>query len=342
MLYKRFIILMIVMVLLSVTGTATIKISGYFIANDSCPAFQSFNKGTNPGNIMVTTDMAYEVIGQNAANASHYLIIVKGANPEQRWVSVSCGKLLINCNVTSPKTSPQTQPVPQEEGQPTPQTVLPEYLLAVSWQPAFCETHTSKPECGEEEPTAYEATHFTLHGLWPQPESNIYCGVSSQIKTQDKQSQWCQMPSINLSETTMSALITVMPGVASCLQNHEWYKHGICYGDPADTYFCEAIQLLYQLNDSAVQKFFAENIGKTVSSQDILKKFDEAFGPGASTKIQVKCTGHDGKSLVTELYINLKGIIEADTDLKTLLQNAAKANKITCSTVYIDEIGIDN
>lgn len=151
MIFKRILIITLVCVLLPVTGFATIKISGYFIAGDTCPAVQSIKKGTNPGNINVTKGMAYPVIGKNKPNATHYLIKVEGATPVQRWVPVTCGKLIIDCTEISSGTTPGVQPGGTDQ---------PEYLLAVSWQPAFCETHRSKPECGEEDPGVYEATEL--------------------------------------------------------------------------------------------------------------------------------------------------------------------------------------
>ena len=54
---------------------AEIQIDGYFIAQDECPAYQSKNKKTNPGNIHLTTNMAYEVLSKNKVNATHYPVM---------------------------------------------------------------------------------------------------------------------------------------------------------------------------------------------------------------------------------------------------------------------------
>jgi ribonuclease I len=41
-------------------------------------------------------------------------------------------------------------------------------------------------------------------------------------------SAWCSMDSYGASSSTLSVLSTYMPGVQSCLDKHEWFKHGSC------------------------------------------------------------------------------------------------------------------
>src|SRR5688500_1270964 len=40
-------------------------------------------------------------------------------------------------------------------------------ILAASWQPAFCEGASGKPECRQQGKSRFDANHFALHGLWP-------------------------------------------------------------------------------------------------------------------------------------------------------------------------------
>ena len=44
-----------------------------------------------------------------------------------------------------------------------------EYVLAASWQPAFCATSAGqgKAECVSQTADRFDATHFSIHGLWP-------------------------------------------------------------------------------------------------------------------------------------------------------------------------------
>ena len=41
------------------------------------------------------------------------------------------------------------------------------YVLALNWQPAFCQFNMDKPECRELDGTDFAATHLAIHGLWP-------------------------------------------------------------------------------------------------------------------------------------------------------------------------------
>src|SRR5215831_1138747 len=93
------------------------------------------------------------------------------------------------------------------------------YVLALSWQPAFCEAHGSKPECQSQDNSRYDATHLVLHGLWPSVRGDRghnyeFCQVSRDI--QEKQDDWCAMPALELSAETQKLLSSRMPGVQSC------------------------------------------------------------------------------------------------------------------------------
>jgi ribonuclease T2 len=74
-----------------------------------------------------------------------------------------------------------------------------EYKLAINWQPAFCETRPYLTECKKQNQTSFEATNFTLHGLWPE---SIYCGVSQSIVNTDRDNKWSELPPIKLSINT--------------------------------------------------------------------------------------------------------------------------------------------
>ncbi|MFC1603227.1 ribonuclease T [Pseudomonadota bacterium] len=314
----------------SSASLAEVKIDGHFIANNKdCPAYQSIKKKTNPGNIQLTEDMAYEVMSKNKFDATHYRIRVKNAAPRERWVSTSCGTLLTGCNASSSTSDTGSGPSPG-----TPQIKGNEYLLALSWQPAFCQTHQDKNECQSQTDDRYDATHFTLHGLWPQPKTNIYCGVSKKDKKLDKRKAWNQLPALGLSDDTYSELIEIMPGVASFLQRHEWIKHGTCYSPTPEEYYTESMTLALKINNSVVRDFLAANIGKRVTASEIKAKFDKAFGNGAGSKVNVRCSS----GMISELWINLKGNIEANSNISTLLENAAHTGS-NCQSGVIDPAG---
>ena len=109
------------------------------------------------------------------------------------------------------------------------------YALAISWEPAFCLTNASKPECQSETPSRQDNKTFSLHGLWPQNES--YCGVSSANKKLDENGDWSQLPAVVLNASTEAALQVAQPGTMSYLDRHEWIEHGTCSGLSQRAYF---------------------------------------------------------------------------------------------------------
>lgn len=317
--------LLLILLAWPLAGQATIPLEGYFIAQDNCPAFHSIRKSTNPGNITLTPKMAYEVTGKNKPNATHYLIKIEDEDkPLQRWVSISCGQLLLDCKQVQQTQLPDTSSDSQ----------TPAYLLAVSWQPAFCQTHQQKDECRTQTEERFDAKYLSLHGLWPQPRNNTYCGVSSKNKSIDRNKHWNLLPSLQLSNALFDDLLAVMPGVASYLQRHEWIKHGTCYSDSPETYYQDSLDLMNQLNDSFVRDFIVEHIGEKVTTAAIRQKFDESFGQNAGSKVNVRCE----KGMVQELWINLQGNISKDTPLSQLLKKADVA-QTDCNGGLIDPVG---
>ncbi len=82
--------------LLVITGApanADVSMSGTFTATESCPAYQSFRKATDPGDVKVEPNKSYAIIAKNKPDATHYRILVEGAEPEERWVALSCGRV---------------------------------------------------------------------------------------------------------------------------------------------------------------------------------------------------------------------------------------------------------
>ncbi|QSJ19917.1 hypothetical protein JYQ62_15120 [Nostoc sp. UHCC 0702] len=299
---------------------AFITLNAQFVAGEACEAPESIRNGTNPGNIRLTPQKTYPVIGKNRDNASYYLLRIEEAQPFARWVSVQCGQLL------GSRAS-----------------VNQAYLLALSWQPSFCETKPSKPECQSQTAQRFDATNLALHGLWPQPRNNIYCNVSKEIERLDKDNQWSQLPPINLSEQTRNALAVKMPGFASNLHLHEWYKHGTCYSESPEEYFQESIALLDQVNNSSVRDLFARNIGNFLSSEEIRNQFDQAFFDGGGSKVQVQCQrdiDEDKNNMVVELQINLGGDIQPDTAIETLLRDGQTV-PAGCTRGEIDPAGFN-
>jgi Bacterial EndoU nuclease len=67
---------------------------GGLVAEQACEAFQSFRKQTNPGGARLEVDRRYEVLGRNQADGEWLQVLVPGAQPAQRWVEETCGRMV--------------------------------------------------------------------------------------------------------------------------------------------------------------------------------------------------------------------------------------------------------
>jgi len=215
-------------------------------------------------------------------------------------------------------------------------------VLALSWQPAFCEYKPFKIECGELNAGKLPHTQkgLSVHGLWPQPRDNIYCGVSEKVIATDKAGSWTFLPKPNLTPKMAKALIKAMPGVASFLDRHEWVKHGTCYrGTGAGDYYGDTLMLLSQINSSAVGHYLADHLGEVVDTKTIRSLFDQSFGKGAGERVSFKCWNDGDRVLLQELFINLRGDISGETPISDLLL-AASTRSIGCKRGLIDRMGL--
>lgn len=214
------------------------------------------------------------------------------------------------------------------------------YVLAVSWQPAFCETRPRLPECRSQTPDRFDASNFSLHGLWPRPRSRAYCGVSERAIRQDKQRRWHDLPWERLEDDTWAALRKAMPGTRSGLHKHEWIKHGTCYdGTGAQEYFEDSLLVLEALNRSGVRDLFAGNIGRELTGDQIHVAFDASFGAGAGDRVRIACKTDNGRRLIVELTIGLSGKIGPDSAIAAHIASA-DATDPGCPGGIVDPAGL--
>lgn len=325
---RRWLSILFIGGLASVNADAEVFLEGYFIAREVCPAFQSIRRGTNPGNAQTEIARAYDLHSKNAELASHYLVEFSGAQPSRRWVAVSCGQHVVLAG----------EPPPDGGGDGT-GGVDESYVLAVSWQPGFCETKPGKPECASMTSDRFDATHFSLHGLWPQPRSNIYCNVEPAQIALDKDRRWNELDPLELTPETRASLDVVMPGTMSGLHRHEWVKHGSCYGDGSpEKYFRDSLALIESLNASGVQDLFEANIGEDTETAAIRDAFSAAFGSETGERVNFKCNQDQARTLITEMQLQLRGMISSNPDLGELLSAGSPVGR-GCSVGVIDPAG---
>ncbi len=309
--------------------------SGRITAKQTCEAYVSKNKLTNPDNTKLVVDQNYPVIEANKpSHPDWFRIRIDTANPPERWVAKYCGT--VNVQLGGGGESGGGGGGPGNTCR-TP-GLHDSYVLALSWQPAFCETHRDKPECRIDDEKAYQARNFTLHGLWPNKTScgthYGYCG-----EVQDKPAEFCDYPMLPLFTETRQNLEQVMPSAAagSCLQRHEWYKHGTCQTAwSIDEYYDVAIELTRQFNESGIAYFISRNIGTTVTEAEFINKVDCAHGEGAHKRIELKCQGGN----LVDVYVSLPNMINESAGLDELMRQAHGEFKSNCGGRFnVDPIG---
>lgn len=315
-----------------IPGTSFADLGSFSIAND-CPATKSLKPNDNPGHVTVKSGEAYTAVNLNKPGGAYILLRIPGSKPEQRWVELACGKL----DEGTAKASNTPKPV---GGEISAASKSGKFLLSASWQPAFCESNagSDKKECGTETSDRFDATHFTLHGLWPQPRGNYYCKVSSTDKRYDEKHNWDKLPEPTMSPETRAELDKIMPGTQSNLQRHEWIKHGTCFGTGPEAYFRTAESLMSQLNDSELQHLLAASVGKEVASADLQAAFEKTFGAGAAGALLIECSKDNERTLISGISINLKGLLDQATKVQSVL-DISQHPKPKCTQGIIDPVG---
>lgn len=221
-------------------------------------------------------------------------------------------------------------------------------VLAMSWQPAFCEDKGSKPECRLSQFIAqntYQAKNFTLHGMWPNKNScGQNYGFCGEVKSNAK--DFCEYPEVSITNHAIEKdLESVMPSKAagSCLERHEWHKHGTCQSLDTSKYFDRAIKLLKNFNQSKTASLIRKYINKSnLKTSDLLKSLDVSFGKDASKQFVIVCKGNR----LTEVQVNLTAAsLDPKTDeskitIKGLLNKSASGYIRGCGNeIAIDQIG---
>lgn len=315
-----------------ISTTAFADIGRFKVTND-CPATKSLKANDNPGHVTVKSGETYTAINLNKAGGAYVLLRIPGSKPAQRWVELTCGKL------SNAPGNGNDNPKPTG-GDAGSTSKSGKFLLSASWQPAFCESNAGagKKECTTETNDRFDATHFTLHGLWPQPRGNYYCMVSAKDKRNDENHNWDSLPEPTLSPETRTELDKIMPGTQSNLQRHEWIKHGTCFGTGPEAYFRTAESLMSQLNNSELQHLVAANVGKEVTSADLQAAFEQTFESGSANALLIECAKDNGRTLISGFSVNLQGVLNQTTQLQSVLDTSQQP-KPKCAQGVIDSVG---
>lgn len=160
------------------------------------------------------------------------------------------------------------------------------YVLALSWQPGFCEHQPGnerKPECVALAEGKLAIEHFTLHGLWP---NNRACGSDYGR---------CPGKPLQLQQETITFIQPWMPSwyFSDDFGAYEWQKHGTCQSKwEDDDYFRIAVTAVKTVNDSSAGAYLRANIGGAISRRVFLEKINQDAGSDkAADNVQLLCAG---------------------------------------------------
>jgi len=313
---------------------ASTPVSGTITATQTCEAYVSKNKRTNPDHTKLVVDKTYSIFEANKNNnPTWYRVRIQSASPPERWVAKNCGTIKLGL-------AGDDRPPDDDDQLAACNTpgLEDSYVLALSWQPAFCETHRDKPECRVDDKKSYQARNFTLHGLWPNKKS---CGTKYGFcgEVRNRPGEFCDYPILSLFTEVRADLEQVMPSAAagSCLQRHEWFKHGTCQLDwSMDEYYEAAVDLTQQFNESGIAYFISRNIGNTVTEAAFINKVDCAHGDGAHKRVELKCKGGN----LVDVYVYLPETINEGDGLGELMQQGQGNFKSNCGGSFkVDPIG---
>ncbi len=260
--------LTLMLAMFQIDAAASEAATGTFVASRSCDAYLSFRKGINPGTARTAPGAEYDIHEVNDKDRAWLRVEMRGINEPLRWVAAECG-VVKGLQPTSAGLVGGT--FPASGGQCNVAGRQDSYVLAVSWQPGFCE-HVKydgiKPECDRMADGSLVVSNLTVHGLWP----NLHqCGTKYGS---------CGDSDPELSEDTISYISPWMPNFfyERVFGNYEWKKHGTCSGMNSDMYFRRAVDSVKLLNESAAGRYLTENIGGRISKQTFVTKLKAETG----------------------------------------------------------------
>lgn len=177
-------------------------------------------------------------------------------------------------------------------------------LLVVTWGPALCKVDPPNPGCRSGHVSSLGPA-FILHGLWPQPPTQQFCGVP-------KGGQSTSLPELKLPRDVQTNLQSMMSD-ADVMAPHEWSAHGTCSGlSPAD-YFGIATRLTEQVT-AVLNPVFRKAEGDHVSLSTVRDRFNAAFGGQAGDRVGMNCREAGGSGMIVyEVHLSLPPVADLQT-----------------------------
>jgi ribonuclease T2 len=193
------------------------------------------------------------------------------------------------------------------------------YVFEQQWTATYC-SGQSYPLCSS--PTAYMQTHLTIHGIWPNYNS-------------EQSGHWwpqCCQPQTPLNQTALNLLGDELhmywpdcqsaPGYnTSSFWAHEWGKHGTCSGLDQYTYFSGGLSVEVALDTPSV---IQQNVGGTVGLSALYAAYaaSSCDPSGGDCEVAFSCDNNN----------NLAGVATCFTpDLQQIVCPAETVGQQTCS-----------
>lgn len=274
--YQLMLLLGTMLVVAATSSQASQRAIGDFLVKQSCPAYQSFRKATNPGSLTLRSGERYAIVEVNKAEDIGW-VRVRAAGGELRWVAMECGTPL-NLQLGG-------KPRPAEAESCDRPEEYDSFVLALTWQPGFCEHfhyQGKKPECQAMAEGRLDITHLTLHGLWPNKGT---CG-----KTYGR----CPGSDIDLTAETLAYIRPWMPNFyfETSFGSYQWKKHGLCQRQlDDDGYFRRAVDYVKLVNDSALGTYITANVDGRIDRSRFYQLVTETLGESARHRVQLICAG---------------------------------------------------
>lgn len=309
---------------------ASYPIKAIVTATEKCPLYSSFKKERNPGDAYSVVGDKYKLVALNRENDPEWgYILVEDVIPKQRWISLECIDTTMIPIAKDRLPSANRSFCVKDPGYED------SFVLALSWQPAFCEVKDDKQECKKMEDKYGEdyslGPKFTLHGLWPNQQA---CGINYGFcSNQGKKGNWCDYPVLNLSPAITSSLASVMPNLrySGCLHRYQWYKHGACQAKwDKDTYFQVAIDLTKEFNGN-LKQYLDKNIDTNINKEDFWELLIAHYGNSIRHNTRLKCQNN----MLLEIQIHLPGDMRHGEGIRNLVSRAhGRGGKDNCPSVF--------
>jgi ribonuclease T2 len=188
--------------------------------------------------------------------------------------------------------------------------------LVLTWGPSLCAAEPTNAGCKSGHVEAQGPT-WILHGLWPQPVDEQYCGVPKEIAERASDLHGHHMPSVAMADDVRDTLQSMVSD-ASVMAPHEWYAHGTCSGVTPDVFFSNATALTDQAR-KLLDPMFASAQGGRIQLSAVRDKFDAEYGAGAGERVRLSCRNVTGQgSVAYELHLSLPPVTALRTPDGTL------------------------